>query len=98
VGKERRQATMSVARWVSRVLGIVLVAALCLGVAGGHGLAQGSVIRWRVQSHWPRASSSFEDSLVRLQKVLEERTQGRLVLELYEAGALFSATEIFPAV
>lgn len=85
-------------RWVSRVLGIVLVAALCLGAATVHGLAQGNVIRWRVQSHWPRASSSFEDSLVRLQKVLEERTDGRFQLELYEAGALFSATEIFPAV
>ncbi len=63
-------------------------------------LAQGDkeVIRWRVQSHWPGASSSYTDSLVRLRDTLAERTDGRLVLELHEAGSLFPATEIFPAV
>lgn len=56
------------------------------------------VIRWRVQSHWPSASSSFDDSLVFLKERLEERTDGRLVLQLHEAGALFPAKEIFNAV
>ncbi|MGM0768115.1 MAG: TRAP transporter substrate-binding protein DctP [Pseudomonadota bacterium] len=53
---------------------------------------------WKVQSHWPGSSSSYEDSLVRLQKVLEERTDGRLKLKLYEAGSLFKAKETFNAV
>ena len=35
---------------------------------------------------------------VRLKTILEERTDGRLELELYEAGSLFKAKEIFNAV
>ncbi|KEF29973.1 TRAP transporter solute receptor [Marinobacter nitratireducens] len=53
---------------------------------------------WKVQSHWPGSSSSYTDSLVRLQRVLDERTDGRLKLKLYEAGALFKAKETFNAV
>lgn len=53
---------------------------------------------WRVQSHWPSASSSYEDSLVRLKNQIEERTEGRVKLQLHEAGALFKAPEIFNAV
>ncbi|HEX5512874.1 MAG TPA: TRAP transporter substrate-binding protein DctP [Gammaproteobacteria bacterium] len=56
------------------------------------------VTTWRVQSHWPAASSSYKDSLLVLKKKLEERTDGRLVLEPYEAGTLFSAKETFNAV
>ncbi len=59
--------------------------------------AQDSV-RWRVQSHWPSSSSSYADSLERLATVVKERTDGRLVLQLHEAGALFPAKEIFNAV
>ncbi|WP_208539164.1 TRAP transporter substrate-binding protein DctP [Algihabitans albus] len=55
-------------------------------------------VRWRVQSHWPSASSSFSDSLERLKATLEARTDGRFVLQLHEAGALFPAREIFSAV
>ena len=40
----------------------------------------------------------MKDSLVRLKTILEERTDGRLELELYEAGSLFKAKEIFNAV
>jgi TRAP-type mannitol/chloroaromatic compound transport system substrate-binding protein len=61
------------------------------------GLAQ-EKITWRLQSHWPSASSSFKDSLGRLQRELTACTKGRMVLELHEAGALFPAKEIFPAV
>ncbi|HCO63914.1 MAG TPA: twin-arginine translocation pathway signal protein, partial [Alcanivorax sp.] len=55
-------------------------------------------ITWKVQSHWPGSSSSYEDSLKRIKRVLEERTDGKLELELYEAGALFKAQETFNAV
>lgn len=53
---------------------------------------------WKVQSHYPSSSVSYQDSLVRLKNVLEERTDGRLKLELYESGALFKARETFKAV
>lgn len=68
-------------------------ASLLVSTAGAQ-----DVTRWRVQSHWPSASSSFEDSLVFLKERLEKRTEGRLMLQLHEAGALFPAQEIFNAV
>lgn len=61
-------------------------------------IAQQKTVTWRVQSHWPRASSSFKDSLHLLRDNLDKRTDGRLKLEPFEAGALFGATETFGAV
>ena len=55
-------------------------------------------ITWKVQSHWPNSSSSFKDSLGTLKTKLGVCTKGQLVLDLHEAGALFPAKEIFPAV
>ncbi|BES69386.1 TRAP transporter substrate-binding protein DctP [Marinobacter nanhaiticus D15-8W] len=53
---------------------------------------------WKVQSHWPGSSSSYEDSLGRLKRVIEERSDGRLKLDLYESGALFKPKQTFEAV
>ena len=53
---------------------------------------------WKVQSHWPGSSSSYQDSLGRLKDVIEERSEGRIKLQLFEAGAMFKATETFNAV
>lgn len=61
-------------------------------------IAQDKSVTWRVQSHWPRASSSFKDSLELLRNNLDKRTNGRLKIEPFEAGALFGATETFGAV
>lgn len=73
------------------------VAVSVLAILPGVSAAQESV-EWRVQSHWPSASSSYQDSLVRLKEQIEERTEGRVILNLYEAGALFKAQETFNAV
>lgn len=73
------------------------VAVSALVILPGVSAAQESV-EWRVQSHWPSASSSYQDSLVRLKEQIEERTEGRVILNLYEAGALFKAQETFNAV
>lgn len=62
------------------------------------GIASAQSVTWRVQSHWPASSSSYEDSLVRLKNIIEKRTDGRVKLQLFEAGALFKAPEIFNAV
>lgn len=74
---------------------IAMSAALTLS---GKAVADDDPIVWKVQSHWPGASTSYEDSLKRIKRVIEERTDGRLKLELYEAGQLFKAQEIFNAV
>lgn len=74
--------------------------ALTLGLAAAIAItpASADTITWKVQSHWPGASSSYADSLERLKRLLEERTDGRLELQLYEAGALFKAKDTFNAV
>lgn len=87
---------------VKSKLRVPAAAAMALAVAAtlapsGTALAQQKVT-WRLQSHWPSASSSFKDSLGRLQNELTACTKGRMVLDLHEAGALFPAKEIFPAV
>jgi TRAP-type mannitol/chloroaromatic compound transport system substrate-binding protein len=74
--------------------------ALCLvigPVATGNVFAA-DVIKWRVQSHWPAASSSYKASLQVLADRIKERTDGRLILEPYPAGSLVPAKEIFNAV
>ncbi|MEH6560511.1 MAG: twin-arginine translocation pathway signal protein, partial [Marinobacter sp.] len=75
----------------------VYASALTIGVSAVLSAAPAAAqetFTWKVQSHWPGASSSYTDSLGRLQRVLDERTDGRLKLKLYEAGALFKAQEI----
>ncbi len=79
----------------------VYASALTLGVSAALAAtpaAAQDTFTWKVQSHWPGSSSSYTDSLGRIKRVLEERTDGRLKLQLYEAGALFKAKETFNAV
>lgn len=79
----------------------VFASALTLGVSAAIAVtpvAAQDTFTWKVQSHWPGASSSYKDSLVRLKDILEERSDGRLKLQLFEAGSLFKAQETFNAV
>lgn len=71
------------------------------GLAVGAGLtvigqakAEGSVT-WKVQSHWPKASASYGDSLQIIADELKEITAGRFTLELYGAGEFAKGAEIF---
>ncbi|WP_165856424.1 TRAP transporter substrate-binding protein DctP [Marinobacter sp. JSM 1782161] len=73
-------------------------ATLSLGVLFSGAATAADTITWKVQSHWPGSSSSYTDSLERLKRVIEERSDGRLELKLYEAGALFKAKQTFDAV
>ncbi|SET41247.1 TRAP transporter substrate-binding protein DctP [Marinobacter segnicrescens] len=79
----------------------VFASALTLGVSAALAVtpaAAQETFTWKVQSHWPGASSSYKDSLGRLKEQLEERSDGRLKLQLFEAGSLFKAQETFNAV
>lgn len=55
-------------------------------------------VSWKVQAHWPKASGSYNDSLVVLQKELEQRTGGRFKLELFGAGEIAKDREIYNVV
>jgi TRAP-type C4-dicarboxylate transport system substrate-binding protein len=73
-------------------------ALISVSMLPGHAMAQDETVTWRVQSHWPQASSSYSDSLEYLRDVLDERTDGRFQLELHPAGSLFGHDEIFNSV
>ncbi len=79
----------------------IIASALTLGVSATLAVspvAAQETFTWKVQSHWPGSSSSYQDSLVRLKNTLEERSDGRIKLQLFEAGSLFNAQETFNAV
>ena len=78
---------------VNRIFGFVLLSSLVLCLVLVPPLtkavyAADQVIKWRVQSHWPAASSSYKASLQVLADRIKERTDGRLILEPYPAGSL----------
>jgi TRAP-type C4-dicarboxylate transport system substrate-binding protein len=56
------------------------------------------VIKWKCQSHLPMASTSYEGSNLAIAKLLEEKTNGRLVIEMFPAGGIVPTKDIFPAV
>lgn len=60
--------------------------------------AKDEVIHWKCQGHWPMASSSFAGSGKAVVDLVKKRTNGRLIIELFPAGALVPPKEIFNAV
>lgn len=70
------------------------VAAVATPALVGKAIAAGEVT-WRVQAHWPKASSSFTDSLGVLATALEERTEGAFKLELLGAGEFAKGPDIY---
>lgn len=74
--------------------GAALVAAPALG-GRAHAAAE---VTWKVQSHWPKASASYGDSLQIIADELAEITGGRMVLELHGAGEFAKGAEIFQIV
>ncbi len=70
------------------------IGALATPALVGKGIAQGAV-NWRVQAHWPKASSSFTDSLGRLAEELNTRTDGAFKMELLGAGEFAKGPDIY---
>lgn len=74
----------------------VLAGAAGLGAfAIGGRAAAGTEVTWKVQSHWPKASASYGDSLEIIAAELEELTGGRMSLQLFGAGEFAKGAEIF---
>jgi TRAP-type mannitol/chloroaromatic compound transport system substrate-binding protein len=76
----------------------VLFSTGILLVSNQPAMAAEEVINWKCPAHWPMASSSFKDSLQVVAERIKKRTNGRLILEPYPAGALVPGKENFNAV
>lgn len=63
----------------------------------GTARAQGT-IRWKLQSHWPKASASFTGSLGPLAADIDRLSGGRFKLEPLGAGEIAKGSEIFNVV
>lgn len=88
---------------IKGLLAVLLTAVLAFAVAlpaamNDSANAEDKVYKWRIQSHWPTSSSSYEDSLKKVAEELKEKTDGQLILEPHPADALVPSKEIFPAV
>jgi TRAP-type C4-dicarboxylate transport system substrate-binding protein len=60
----------------------------------GRASAQAKVT-WRVQSHWPKASSSFTEGLGVVATEIEKRTDGAFKLETFGDGEFAKGAEIY---
>jgi len=67
-------------------------------VKTGTGIAGTDVIKWRYQAHYSPASASYSKSIVPFVEKIKERTNGRLIIELYPSRALVPNKEILNAV
>ena len=67
---------------------------LAAPLIAGRARAQAEVT-WNCQSHWPKASASFGDSLELIAAEVEETTGGRMRIELFGAGEFAKGPEIF---
>ncbi len=84
--------------FTQRLLVAATAAALVASSAFASLASAAETTRWRVQSHWPTSSSSYKDTLEKIQRQVKERTDGRLQLDIYPDGSLFKASETFNAV
>ncbi|WP_054032758.1 TRAP transporter substrate-binding protein DctP [Desulfatitalea tepidiphila] len=83
-----------------RIFGLLIVGLACFSMICfnvGQADAADNVIKWKMQTHWPASSSSFEDSAKVVVEKLKKRTNGRLDIELYPSPALVPPTELFDA-
>lgn len=71
--------------------GATLIAAPAI-MGRAHAAAE---VTWAIQSHWPKASASYGDSLQVIANELKELTGGRFVWQLHGAGEYAKGAEIF---
>ena len=86
-------------RGKSNLIGLLVVVLACfMAVSFSASKAKAAdVIKWKMETHWPASSSSFDDSAKVVVEKLKKRTNGRLDIELFPSGALVPAKELFNA-
>lgn len=89
---------MKKALFTGGIIALAGMIILTMSGVGGSALAAEKVITWKCPTHWPMSSSSYKDSLEAVAARIKERTNGRLIIEPYPAGALVPGKENFNAV
>jgi tripartite ATP-independent transporter DctP family solute receptor len=85
------------ARTVLRVLAVSIFVIFALTVAGGRVFAQEKQIKIRYATQLP-ATHLLTQAEMRMAKMIEEKTKGRVKVEVYPAGQLFKGMELLKAV
>lgn len=79
-------------------LSTVLIMIGCLIIPGSSAFAAEKVIKWKCQTNIPAGSTHYVASNQLVVDEIRKRTNGRLDIQLFAAGALMPSKEIFPAV
>jgi len=85
-------------RCVISIAIVIIFSMVLIGAQSSSSYAAEKIYKWRCQVHLPAASTSFKPSCEGLINKLQERTNGRLQIELYPAGSLIPSKEIFNSV
>ncbi|MEW5914015.1 MAG: TRAP transporter substrate-binding protein DctP [Thermodesulfobacteriota bacterium] len=78
--------------------GVFVLSLAVVMVSAGLGLAEQKVYKLKCPTIYPAASPSYAGSVLRVAKLLKERSNGRLIVEPFTSGALIPSKEIFNAV
>lgn len=84
-------------RTVLRVLAVSMFTMFVLTLAGGRGFAQEKQITIRYATQLP-ATHLLTQAELRMAKMIEEKTKGRVKVEVYPAGQLYKGMELLKAV
>ena len=82
---------------------LLIVLTLTLGLVGSSiinnqpAMAADSKIRWKLQSHLPTATPSWEGAILPVCELLKVQTGGRLIIEPHPKGSIVPPSKIFNA-
>jgi TRAP-type mannitol/chloroaromatic compound transport system substrate-binding protein len=80
------------------IAGAVAAVAASQLVSAPCGRAQGQRYNWRMATTWPRGLPIFHEGAERFAREVEERSEGRLKMQVFAAGETVPAFETFNAV
>jgi len=78
--------------------GLAVVSAICLGPVLSTPADAQEKIRWKVQSTFNTGWPALGDPIARVSKTLNEATDGRIDLKIYEPGKIVPPLEISPSI
>jgi TRAP-type C4-dicarboxylate transport system substrate-binding protein len=90
---------MHVKRHVWNLPVVLTVSLICIAlIFSGQAFAKDKVYKWKCQAGIAISSPTYTESVLRVANLVKERTNGRLIIECYPAGALLPTKEVFPAI